>query len=360
MMEKENIIPFNLNIPVTPSPRKHSLDSPQKRRLTGRKSKSNDSPTKSPSRTPIASKISFFEKQEGLNTSFSEALSWHFPEVKDKIEFYEKMFMGGTPMKGQPRRDVLVKHEEWKKMLSDMLAQVQEKASQVKACEEKMRANEECYATTIHDLQQERDNKTHENEELKEQLCELEKAVARDERGNSAIVKLQDEIIVKTLENEELKQQIADLEKSNSVLAAQAAQDKHYSQCAEDKVEQLMVDLIAEQEKLMAEQERLMLEQEKSKRMQDELDARNTEIEMMSKKLVNRNAELKLYKSKVEHFLGLLETRTSTPNKKRMSICSESSTSSSASKKPRPSPAFSCPSPRFEYKFDPTRYETNK
>jgi hypothetical protein len=80
------------------------------------------------------------------------------------------------------------------------------------------------------------------------------------------------------------------------MLAAQAAQDKHYSQCAEDKVEQLMVDLIAEQEKLMTEQERLMAEQDRCKQLQEELDARNAEIDQMAKKLVNRNAELKLYK----------------------------------------------------------------
>ena len=206
-MEKENVIPFNLNIPVyvscshtlyrptypftssTPSPRKHSVDSPSKKRLTGRKSKSGDSPTKSmfltppltlpltplltpplthlslisslvhhhssfdyastsedshmtgPSRAPIASKISFFERQDGSNTPLPDSLSWHFPEVRDKIELYERMFMG-TPMKGQGRRDVVIKHDEWKKMMGELLGQVQEKTEQLKACEDSAAASE--------------------------------------------------------------------------------------------------------------------------------------------------------------------------------------------------------------------------
>lgn len=40
----------------------------------------------------------------------------------------------------------------------------------------------------------------------------------------------------KEIVEEGLRARIAELEKENGVLAAQAAQDKHYSQCAEDKV----------------------------------------------------------------------------------------------------------------------------
>ena len=102
-----------------------------------------------------------------------------------------------------------------------------------------------------------------------------------------------------------MRERVAELEKEAGVLAAQAAQDKHYSQCAEDKVEQLMVELIAEQERGREVEEELESEKERCKQLQEEVDARNAEIDQMAKKLVSRNAELKLYKVIISLSLSL-------------------------------------------------------
>jgi uncharacterized protein YgiM (DUF1202 family) len=80
----------------------------------------------------------------------------------------------------------------------------------------------------------------------------------------------------------ELEHVNKELEDEKSILASQAAQDKHYSQCAEQKVEQIMLELLEEQER--------------TKTLQAELEQKNAEIAKMSKKLISRNAELKLYK----------------------------------------------------------------
>ena len=46
-------------------------------------------------------------------------------------------------MKGQNKRDVVIKHDEWKKMMGELLGQVQEKAAQLRASEEKAALNDE-------------------------------------------------------------------------------------------------------------------------------------------------------------------------------------------------------------------------
>lgn len=300
-----------------------------------------------PSRAPVSTKILFFEQNDANTAHSSDSkASSYFPEIKEKIQFYERLFMGS---KSSGKRDVVIKHDDWKRMISDLLSQVQARESQLRESEgradrsDKSLESSKAAYDALNDALREAypfsnipllhssspsllrlliiivinpypdfypylfspfrappSLRSTLMKHTRAEIGRLNTLVSSTAQPQAAST--QTRITTEELEaanqelreeNERLREERQSLQDEKKILEGQAAQDRHYSQCAEDKVEQLMVDLLAEQEKAKAEQERAQAEQERAQAEQEKAQA---EIANLTQKLISRNAELKLYK----------------------------------------------------------------